>query len=74
MNQTETTLTDKYEGLWLAIDRETRSIVGRGMTPKEALALAKASGVARAVAIFVTPETIAFAGLCDPSLAEASGL
>ena len=74
MNRTETTLSNKYEGLWLAIDRETKGVVGRGMTPEEALEVARSSGVARAVATFVTPETIAFAGLYDPSVAEASGL
>ena len=71
MARTNYHFDDQYDGLWLAVDRDSDMIVRRGSTPEEALAQAKPNGFARGAELtFVTQETIGSLGLNDPDLAR----
>ena len=57
-----TKIYEKYKGLWVALSEDDETVVGSGVSPKEALDQAHRNGFSNAAITFVPEEMITFAG------------
>jgi hypothetical protein len=66
-----TKLYEKYEGLWVALDGDSETVVGTGATAEQALVEAKSKGFAEAAVTYVPREIALRPPEVDAALAEA---
>lgn len=66
-----TKLYKTYKGLWVALDKDNETVIGKGATPAQALAEARSKGFAEAAITFVPQEVVAFAGIYERTVHEA---
>ena len=67
-----TKLYEKYKGLWVALDGDNETVVGKGATAEQALEEAKSKGFAEAALTYIPQEVIAFAGQHEATVHEAA--
>jgi len=67
-----TKLYEKYKGLWVALDADNETVVGKGATVEQALEEAKSKGFAEAAITYIPQEVIAFAGQHEAPIHEAT--
>ena len=51
----------KYKGLWVALDSDNETVVGKGATAEQALMEARTKGFAEAALTYIPHEAVAFA-------------
>lgn len=52
----------KYQGMWVALDKDNETVVGKGATAEPAVTEAKSKGFVEAAVTYIPQEVIAFAG------------
>jgi hypothetical protein len=62
----------KYKGLWVALDKDNETVVGKGATAQQALDEARTNGFFHAAITFVPQEVVAFAGQDAAPIHEAT--
>ncbi len=67
-----TKVYETYKGLWVALDDDNETVVGKGTTAEQALAEAKTKGFAEAALTFIPDEVVAFAGQHEAPVHEAA--
>lgn len=66
-----TGLYPKYKGLWVALDKDNETVVGKGATSEQAFREAQSKGFAEAALTYIPTEVIAFAGQHEAPIHEA---
>ena len=66
-----TKLYEKHKGLWVALDEDNETVVGKGATAEQALTEARKNGFSQAAITFVPKEVVAFAGLHENTVHAA---